>query len=239
MEFLVGMPLKHRIAVKPLELETVQSVGIQIADALDTAPPLESCTATSSQRTSSSPDAVTPRFWIFGLSGNQAIVTPILVRFPQNKLPAGMSAPESPSPETLHLLCTGIPTSAAPSARPHSRGDAPQRSPSRLAARTHTRSPPCRLPPPIPAARIPASGGIPAPESSPQSATAAARKPPHAARPQAGKSASTASRTRAAPPSRVPAERKSYLGCTAPRAAPSLAHPSTTPSPAANPPYAR
>ena len=70
----------------------------------------------------------------------------------------------------------------------------------------------------IPAARIPASGGIPAPESSPQSATAAARKPPHAAHPQAGKSASTASRTRSAPPSRVPADRKSYLGCTAPRA---------------------
>src|ERR1700733_10831080 len=38
MEFLVGMTLKHRIVVKPLELETVQSVGIQIADALDTAP---------------------------------------------------------------------------------------------------------------------------------------------------------------------------------------------------------
>jgi hypothetical protein len=48
---------------------------------------------------------------------------------------------------------------------------------------------------------------------------AAARKPRHAARPQAGKSASTASRTRAALPSRVPADRKFYLGCTAPRAA--------------------
>ena len=111
---------------------------------------------------------------------------PSLVRLPQNKLPAGMSAPESPSREIFHLLYTGIPASAAPSARPHSGGDVPQRSFSRLAARTHTRSPPWLLPPPIPAARTPASGGIPAPESSPQSAVAAARKPPRAARPQAG-----------------------------------------------------
>ena len=62
MEYLDGVTLKHRIGGRPMEMDTVLDLGIQIADGLDVAHAEGSSTATSNLQTFLSPSAATPRF---------------------------------------------------------------------------------------------------------------------------------------------------------------------------------
>ena len=62
MEFLDGMTLKHRIAGRPMEVESVLTLGIEIAEGLRRRTARGSSTATSSRPTFLSPSADTRRF---------------------------------------------------------------------------------------------------------------------------------------------------------------------------------
>jgi serine/threonine protein kinase len=51
MQFLEGEKLKHLISARPIEIETILDLGIQVADGLDAAQPKGSSTGPSSRRT--------------------------------------------------------------------------------------------------------------------------------------------------------------------------------------------
>ena len=64
MEYLDGVTLKHTITGRPMELEALLSIGIEVADGLEAAHAQESSIGISSWRTYLSPSEATPRFWI-------------------------------------------------------------------------------------------------------------------------------------------------------------------------------
>jgi serine/threonine protein kinase len=62
MEFLDGITLKYQIGGRPLYIDTVLALGIEIADGWTRRTQRESCIATSNPPISSSPSADTRRF---------------------------------------------------------------------------------------------------------------------------------------------------------------------------------
>jgi serine/threonine protein kinase len=75
MEFLDGMTLKHRIAGRAVEIASILSLAIQIAEARDAATPRASFIATSSLRTF----FITERGYAKVLDFGLAKITPVAV----------------------------------------------------------------------------------------------------------------------------------------------------------------
>jgi hypothetical protein len=66
LELLEGVTLKHLVAGRPVSTERLLEIGIRLPRPSTQPTPKASSTATSSQRTSSSPSVGTPRSWISG-----------------------------------------------------------------------------------------------------------------------------------------------------------------------------